>query len=203
MPRVALTTFAILRAPYGDPQVQGFFDRLPATFAAADGFEGFVGRSTRDPVTLQHSWGHPVHPRFYDPSRHAGVVFTLSMWRSLEAVCAFTYSGSHAEALRRRLDWFLKPEWPGYAAWWVPDVHVPDWHEASARLEQLHDHGPSPQVFDFRGPFDPDGAPVTIDREAVRAITLRAPAGVPDQALREQEREAIVRAMPQRRDSSG
>ena len=55
MPLLAFTTFAILRAPYGDAQVQGFFDRLPATFGAADASEGFVDRSSRDPVTLKHS----------------------------------------------------------------------------------------------------------------------------------------------------
>jgi hypothetical protein len=131
MPLVAFTTFAILKAPPGDPAVQGFFDRLPETFGAADAFEGFVARSTRDPVTLRHSWGDPVQPRFYDPARHAGVVFTLSLWRSLEPVNAFAYSGVHGEALRHRLEWFLEPEWPSYAAWWVDDGHVPDWHEAS------------------------------------------------------------------------
>ena len=195
MPRVALTTFAILRAPIGDPQVQGFFDRLGDTFGAADGFEGFVGRSSRDPVTLRHTWGDPVSPRFHDPSRHAGVVFTLSLWRSLESVNAFSYSGAHGEALRRRLDWFLKPEWPGYAIWWVDDDHVPDWHEASRKIEQLHDQGPTPDAFDFRHAFGPDRAPATIDRDAVREIVGRAVVTRPDAAARDSERDAIERAM--------
>ena len=203
MPRVALTTFAILRSPYGDPQVQGFFDSLAATFAAADGFEGFVGRSARDPVTLRHSWGDPVHPRFYDPSRHAGVVFTLSLWRSLESVGAFTYSGLHGEALRRRLDWFLKPQWPGYAVWWVADDHVPDWSDASRRLERLHDHGPGPDAFDFRAPFGPDGSATAIDRDAVREIAARAAPGPRDPAARQDERDAIVRAMRARGGTTG
>jgi len=89
MPLLAFTTFAILRAPYGDAQVQGFFDRLPAAFGAADSAEGFVDRSTRDPVTLKHTWGDYVPARFLDPARHGGVVFTLSRWRSLEAVHAY------------------------------------------------------------------------------------------------------------------
>ncbi len=203
MPLVALTTFAVLRAPYGDGQVQGFFDRLADTFGAADRFEGFVGRSVRDPVTLRHSWGDPVHPYFHDPARHAGVVFTLSLWRSLEAVSAYAYSGVHGEALRHRLDWFVKPQWPGYAAWWVADDHVPDWHEASRRLERLHEQGPTPEAFDFRTPFGPDDAPATIDRDAARGIAGRAAPAQHDRLARDDERDAIIRAMQARRDTGG
>jgi hypothetical protein len=195
MPLVAFTTVAILKAPPGDPAVQGFFDRLPETFGAADAFEGFVARSTRDPVTLRHSWGDPVQPRFYDPARHAGVVFTLSLWRSLEPVNAFAYSGVHGEALRHRLEWFLEPEWPSYAAWWVDDGHVPDWHEASRRLEHLHDHGASPEAFGFRTPFGPDGAPIEIDRAAVVALARRASARGAHLTEREAERDGILRAL--------
>ena len=203
MPLAALTTFAVLRAPIGDPQVRGFFDRLADTFGAADGFEGFVGRSSRDPVTLRHTWGDPVHPRFHDPARHAGVVFTLSLWRSLESVNAYTYSGVHGDALRHRLDWFVKPQWPSYAVWWVADDHVPDWNEASRRLERLHDLGPTPESFDFRTSFGSDRAPVTIDRDAVREIIRRAGETRPDPAARERERDAIERAMRARGGAPG
>ena len=123
--------------------MQGFFDRLPAAFSAADSSEDFVDRSMRDPVTLKHSWGDCAPPRFFDPGRHSGVVFTLSRWRSLAAVHAYSYAyaGVHGEALRHRLAWFEKPDWPSYAAWWVDDDHRPDFVEATARLEHLHDHG--------------------------------------------------------------
>ena len=195
MPLVALTTFAVLRAPVGDPQVQGFFDRLPHAFGAADGYEGFVDRSRRDPVTLKHSWGDPVHPRFYDPAQHAGVVFTLSRWRSLESVNAYAYSGVHGEAVRRRLDWMVKPQWPSYAVWWVADDHIPDWHEASQRIEQLHDHGPTPEAFDFRTAFGPDQSPFRIDRDAVREIVARAAPAQHDRAALERERDVIERGL--------
>jgi hypothetical protein len=204
MPRLAFTTFAVLRAPLGDPQVQGFVDRLADTFGAADGFEGFVDRSRRDPVTLRHSWGDPVHPNFHDPARHAGVAFTLSLWRTLESVNAYAYAGVHGEALRHRTEWFVKPQWPSYAAWWVADDHVPDWHEACRRLEQLHEHGATPRAFDFRTPFGPDQAPATIDRDAVREIVRRAAPAPGAQAARQDERDAIVRAtMSPRRDAAG
>ena len=195
MPLIAFTTFAILRAPYGDAQVQGFFDRLPATFGAADASEGFVDRSSRDPVTLKHSWGDYVPARFFEPGRHGGVVFTLSRWRSLEAVHAYAYAGTHGEALRHRLEWFEKPAWPSYAAWWVADDHRPDYAEATARLEHLHDHGSTPHAFDLRAPFAADAAPATIDREAARAIVARARPADYDEGARRRELDAIARVM--------
>jgi hypothetical protein len=195
VPLIALTTFAVLRAAPGDARVQGFFDRLPDTFGTADRFEGFVARSMRDPVTLEHSWGAPVPPRFFDPAVHAGTVFTLSLWRTLESVNAFAYSGVHGEALRHRLEWFVKPEWPSYAAWWVADDHIPDWHEANERLEHLHDNGPSPHAFDFRVAFGPGHEPATIDRKAVRELAGRAAAGPQDGDARRSEAAAILRAL--------
>jgi hypothetical protein len=175
--------------------VQGFFDRLPAAFGAADAAEGFVDRSSRDPVTLKHAWGDYVPARFFDPARHGGVVFTLSRWRTLEAVHAYAYAGVHGEALRHRLEWFEKPEWPSYAAWWVADDHRPDWVEAKQRLEYLHDHGPSEVAFDLRSPRGPDGTSVTVDRQAARAIVERADPARHDQAALEREFDAITRVM--------
>ena len=195
MPLVAFTTFAIFRAPPGDPQVQGFFDRLPDTFGAADRFEGFVARSMRDPVTLTHTWGDLVYPRFLDPARHDGAVATLSLWRTLESVNAFAYSGVHGESLRHRLEWFVKPEWPSYTAWWVADDHIPDWYEARERLEQLHDQGPSPQAFDFRRAFGADLEPVTVRRDVVREIVGRAAVDQQVDTARQSESEAIFRIL--------
>jgi len=195
MSLLAFTTFAILRAPVGDAQVQGFFDRLPAAFGAADSAEGFADRSMRDPVTLKHSWGDYVPPRFFDPGRHSGVVFTLSRWRSLEAVHAYAYGGVHGEALRHRLDWFEKPDWPSYVAWWVDDDHRPDYAEATARLEHLYDHGATAHAFDLRTPFGPTGSPTTIDRDEAREIASRAPASAQDLEARQREVDAISRAM--------
>ena len=195
MPLVAFATFAIFRAAPGDPQVQGFFDRLPDTFGAADRFEGFVARSMRDPVTLTHTWGDLVHPRFFDPTRHDGVVATLSLWRTLESVNAFAYSGVHGEALRHRLEWFIKPEWPSYAAWWVADDHIPDWYEANQRLEHLHDKGPSPHSFDFRVAFGPGDERLTINRSVVRELLGRATVGQADADARQIEGAAILRAL--------
>ena len=84
---------------------------------------------------------------------------------------------------------------PSYAAWGVADALRPDWVKAKKRLEYLHDHGPSGVAFDLRAPRGPDGAPVTIDRQAARAIVERADPSRHDQAARTRELETIARAM--------
>jgi len=168
MAKVAFFTFGILSEAQGHPQVQGFFDRIVRNFETAEQSDGFIDRSGRNPETEQHSWGEWVSPRFFREGEHAGDPMTLSLWEDLESVFAFAYSGVHAETLSRRKEWFLKPEWPTYVAWWVPDDHTPDWHEAKERHEHLHDYGPSSYAFDFKHPFGPDGNPIEIDRALVK-----------------------------------
>ena len=41
-------TVGILREPVGHAQVQGFVDRVPAVYEAADSSDGFHARSIRD-----------------------------------------------------------------------------------------------------------------------------------------------------------
>jgi hypothetical protein len=127
----------------------------------------------RHPETGQHSWGVQEHPRFFHEGEHAQDPRTLSVWADLESVFAFAYAGVHANALRQRQEWFLQPTWPTYVAWWVPDDHTPDWHEAIARHEHLHDHRPSPYAFDFTQPFGPEGHPCVLNRALVQAKMAR------------------------------
>ena len=168
MARVAFYTFGILRARRGDPRVEGFYDRLPAVAAAAERADGFVDlhRNDRPP---------DFGPRFFDPSVDAWAPQTLSVWTDLESVFAYAYGGCHGEALRHRKEWFVAPQWPTYAVWWVPDGGLPPWPEAAVRLEHLHDHGPTPFAFSFKRPFDAAGQPTALDqaRVAERATTVR------------------------------
>ena len=174
MAKVAFFTCVILREARGHPQVQGFFDSIGRTFETAEQSDGFIDRSRRDPETRQHSWGGwGHHPRFFREGEHADDPKTLSVWKDLESVFAFAYVGVHATALRQRQEWLLKPAWPTYVAWWVPDDHTPDWHEAFERHAHLYDHGPSPYAFDFAHPFGPDGHPMALNRALVQAKMAR------------------------------
>lgn len=168
MSKVAFTTFAVLRQPYGHPEVQPFDDRTPAVFAEAEHAPGFIARdkevnSDTDVSNFERdwgAWGTFAVPRFYSGGRTTSTdsrASTLSLWRDLESVYTFVYNGLHLEALKHRHEWFLKPEWPTYAVWWVDDNHTPTWAEACERLEWLHDHGPNPRAFNFKKPFDAAG----------------------------------------------
>jgi hypothetical protein len=159
MPRIAFYTFGILHESYGHPQVQGFLDRLESVFAQAHNSEGFIVRN------IESQSDERAAPRFYDKTKHAAAPATLSLWKDLESVCAFAYRGLHGEALKIRSEWFVKPEWPTYVAWWVEDDHEPTREEASMKLEYLHDHGSSPLAFNFKKPFDASGQPVELNRQ--------------------------------------
>jgi hypothetical protein len=160
--RLAFFTFGILHEPWDYPRIKGFLDRIPDAFASAEGTAGFLWRETGDPPDLG--------PRFYRPEEHPGAPQTLSLWTELESPYAFAYHSHHAEALRHRKEWFVKPEWPTYVAWWVPDDHIPTWQEAHERLTALHDNGPSQSAFSFKTPFGPDGQATQLNRERVNQL---------------------------------
>jgi hypothetical protein len=156
--RIAFCTLGVLKAPVGDPAVQGFVNRLDTVYVAAEGSAGFFDRSIRDVETWSHSWGPIKIPR----CAPAGVVpeqlaMTLSLWVDLTSVSRFAYRGLHGEALSKRNDWFASGSWPAYVAWWVDADQHPSWSEAAERLDLLHEMGPTPQAFTFRQAFDPAG----------------------------------------------
>ncbi len=169
MPRLAFYTIGILHEPWGHPRVQGFVDRIPTVFEAAEAGSGFVDRSRFDRDAQVETWGDFVMPRCFPPdSDPRQVPATLSLWTDLESVAAFAYHGAHGEAMGKRREWFQESGLPGYVAWWVPDGHQPDWAEAAERVDHFAAHGPTPYAFDFKRPFDADGRPASLDRETVR-----------------------------------
>jgi hypothetical protein len=189
--RLAMYNFGLHVGPYDAPEVQGFLRREPANFAAAERAAGFVGRSGYPGEPGPHSWGPQVFPRFIQGSGFESAPSSLSLWRDIESLMAFTYAGVHADALKNARNWNLKGYWPPLVLWWVePDRSgSPDWREGADRLEQLHDYGSGPTAFTFKQAFDPDGLPYEVDRDRVKALMGE---NVPGQAdLLEK-----VRAMP-------
>ncbi len=170
MPKLAFLTVGILHEAVGSPRVQGFVDRIPSVYDAADRSDGFDSRSIRDVNTWLHSWGPVVLPACYGSvDSDSRVAMTLSLWRDLESVAAFAYHGAHGEALTNRKEWFENRGLPVYVAWWVPDEEAIDWKEGASRLDHLHAHGPSAVAFNFSKPFDAEGRPSRLDREAVKS----------------------------------
>lgn len=169
MPRLAFMTAATLHESYDHPRTQGFIERTGPTFAAAEASEGFIMRSLWPDPDDVRIWGEWVVPRMFQSIDYENLVPpTLSLWQDIESVFAFAYNGVHAEAFRKRREWFAPLTMPGYVAWWVADDHIPTWQEGSQRFDQLEAEGPAPAAFDFKHPYGPDGQPVRIDREVVR-----------------------------------
>jgi mannose-6-phosphate isomerase-like protein (cupin superfamily) len=171
MPRLAFTTFAASKAPFGTPDILGFEKLVPAVFREAEKAEGFIDRARAlddndyiaDAERDWGIWGRMVPPSFYDgglDSETETRASTLSIWTSIEAVHRFAYMARlHVIALSQRRKWFRSPSWPSYAMWWIEDSHTPTWAEAARRLEQIHERGPGPSAFTFQQMFDPQGRP--------------------------------------------
>src|ERR1700734_1797296 len=102
MPKLAFMTYGWLIAPFGDPSVQGFTDRVPTVYQSADNTPGFVGRSIRDMESYSHSWGEVVTPKCWGGEHSPKAAATLSIWDVLESVSAFAFHGSHGEAMKLR-----------------------------------------------------------------------------------------------------
>jgi Domain of unknown function (DUF3291) len=171
MPRVALYTFGILKVPYGADILADFERITPSVYGEVEAADGFIAHAGVERPDLYGKsklgqdfgrWGIYVAPRFYQDSVKSAagtMIATLSLWRDVEAARIFVYGGLHRVALKRRRDWFRKPEWPGYVLWWVSDQQVPTWGEGAKKLEGLQDNGPTWSGFDFGNRFDPDCLP--------------------------------------------
>jgi hypothetical protein len=161
-------TFGILKAEYGHPQVQGFFDRVPDVFISARRTPGFLASMERDLGLPDGAWGTMVVPKCWggEPTRRH--IATLSLWSDIEAVTAFAYHGTHGAAMKLRDEWVVEHTVPEHVAWWIEDVGQLNWEQAAFRLDQLHEEGPSPSAFSLRGPFDPEGQSYRIDPNIVR-----------------------------------
>lgn len=178
MPQIlALYTFGVFTKPADHQVNDGFYALNDPILALVDKAPGLIARSGYDGDPGPASWGREVYPTFYEERGDGWSPATLSLWTDLESAMAFSYFGLHAEALTRGRKWFLKPQWPPYAAWWCADNHVPQWHEAVEKHALLHERGTSADVFDFKKPFDAFGRETRIDRQKVRAIADGARSG--------------------------
>ncbi|MEU7279011.1 DUF3291 domain-containing protein [Streptomyces sp. NPDC045431] len=173
MPRIAFTTFAVLKQPYPHLSNTDFNELEPLVFGASESSPGFIARAEAVDSTDTKwtnfgrdygAWGKFEAPSFYTGGRDDDTdtrASTLSLWTDLSSVRAYAYSGIHRQALRDRRRWFVSLPHRLYAAWWVADDVIPTWREACLRLEILNEFGPTAHAFDFKHPFDPDGNPLS------------------------------------------
>ena len=133
-------------APTSAPEVADLMAALDPINALAEAAPGFVWR-------LQTAEGNATDIHAFDDPL---LLLNMSVWESLEALRAFTYTTAHTDVLRRRREWFDRLESAHLVLWWVPTGHEPTIAEALDRLELLQRNGPTPAAFTFRVPFEPE-----------------------------------------------
>jgi hypothetical protein len=134
-----------LLAPVESPAIARFVAQLEPINALADADPGMVWR-------LQTETGNATAIR---PTDDDLFLINMSVWTSIEALRAFTYTTAHVQVLRDRREWFEKLATAHLVLWWVPAGHIPSVEEALDRLGRLRHEGPTPAAFTFRTPFEP------------------------------------------------
>lgn len=142
---LAQVNIAMMKAPLTDPLMAGFVARLDEINALAERSKGFVWRLQTDEENAEQVAAF----------ERDGMVFNLTLWRSIEALRDFVYKTLHKELIAAREQWFKKMEGPSMALWWVPRDHLPTIDEAILRLDRLELLGPSQNSFTFAKPFSP------------------------------------------------
>ena len=138
--QLAQLNVARLRYPVEHPAISDFVDGLDAVNALAERSKGFIWR-------LQDDAGNATSFHLYDDPL---LIINMSVWESVEALMRFVQSDMHLSFLKRRREWFEKPEKAYVALWWVPEGHQPTVSEARERLGHLRDKGPTAFAFSFR-----------------------------------------------------
>jgi hypothetical protein len=175
VPRVALTTFALMQQPYDHPDMAEFEENISVMFDGAEAAPGFIARArpaddlddVSNFVRDWGVWGTFAVPRGYTGGRTYTTdqrASTLSLWVDLQPAFDYAYGEVHRFALARRHAWMLPWKAASYALWWVGDDEIPTWVDSCERLDHLTDHGPTPHAFDFRNPFDAEGRPIPAIR---------------------------------------
>ncbi len=146
--RWQLAQFNIAKAlgPTDGEVMAEFMAALDEINGLADHSPGFVWR-------LQEDNGNLTDVRIFDDH---DLLLNLSVWESVEALREFTYRSAHGPYVKRRREWFTKPEGlPILVLWWVPAGTRPTALDGKARIELLAERGPSPDAFTFGHRFDP------------------------------------------------
>jgi hypothetical protein len=160
--QLAQINVATLKAPLDSPQLKDFVDNLDRINALAEQSPGFVWRLKGDgnDATSLRPLGE-------------NVIVNMSVWRDVNALRDYVYQTAHIEIMRRKREWFDRPNGSPFALWWVPEGHEPTVAEAVARLQHLHQHGPTAEAFTFGEAFS---APDAKDAGAAFSIKDGCPA---------------------------
>ena len=140
---LAQVNIARARFPIDDPGMADFMKQLDEINALAEESPGFVWR-------LQDDSGNATHFQPYDDPR---ILINLSVWKSVDALFDFVYKTAHSQVMRRRYDWFEKPNTDHMCLWWTPADEHPTTLDGTTRLLHLSQFGPTGSAFTFKERF--------------------------------------------------
>jgi hypothetical protein len=146
---VSIYTVGKLHHPYDHPASREFFE---------SGYEVMRQASKTGQLIEDFSpFGVPIPE---EAAKGDGFpVITLTVWKSLQALYRFTYSGHHRQAMRNRSKWMepYQEKHLSYVVWWTETVKDVSWHEAFNRYNYYIKNGPTSFAFDFKQAFDEKG----------------------------------------------
>ena len=145
---LAQVNIARARYPLEDAGMADFMNQLDEINALADQAPGFIWRLMMDDS------GNATSLQAFDDPR---IIINLSVWESVEALFDFVYKSAHTKVMRRRHDWFEKPQSAHMALWWTPADEVPSTLDGTSRLLHLSQFGPSASAFTFKNRFPAPG----------------------------------------------
>ena len=132
-----------LLKPTDHPQIQEFMDNLDKINALAESIQGFVWR-------LKDETGNATGISVFDDPL---IIVNMSVWESVESLQKFVYNSNHLTFLKKRRQWFEKPNGPHMVLWWIPKDHLPTLDEAKSKLNYLTEHGETEEAFTFKSIF--------------------------------------------------
>ncbi|RLQ92262.1 DUF3291 domain-containing protein [Falsibacillus albus] len=91
-------------------------------------------------------------------------ILTLTVWKDLQSLFRFTYSGLHRQALRDRSKWMqpYQETHLSYVMWWTEMVKDVTWKEAFKRYDHYIQNGSTAFAFDFKHAFDEKGEECSV-----------------------------------------
>jgi hypothetical protein len=150
---VSIYTVGRLHHPFDHPASRDFFDVGNRVFRQATKsgmIEAFPSDGVSFPEEATTGEGFPV--------------LTLTVWKNLQSLYRFTYSGRHRQALQDRSEW-MEP-YPekhlSYVVWWAEELKEVSWEEAFKRYNYYIENGPTPFAFDFRQAFNEKGETCSV-----------------------------------------
>ena len=157
MALVSIYTVGRLKHPYDHPASQEFYkvgnDVFGQAIKSGQLLEAFSPEGVTFPQEAIKGNGLPV--------------LTLTVWKNLESLYRFTYSGQHRQALRERSKWvehYPEKHLP-YVIWWAENLKDVSWKEAFKRYTYYTQHGATSFAFDFKHAFDDKGVTFLVKKQ--------------------------------------